>query len=83
MYLMYFIYCIHLMYWIYFIDLITDNNRRAFAAPITQGGCASRDPIVFLLLCDQVNQLDPVHQLNKVEEGHQVHQVDLGHQVIQ
>ena len=32
-------------------------------------------------MCDQVNQVDPVHQVNKVDEVHQVHQVDPVHQV--
>ena len=34
-----------------------------------------------IVVCDQVNQVDPVHQVNKVDEVHQVHQVDPVHQV--
>ena len=34
-----------------------------------------------VVVCDQVNQVDPVHQVNKVDEVHQVHQVDPVHQV--
>ena len=34
-----------------------------------------------IVMCDQVNQVDPVHQVNKVDEVHQVDQVDPVHQV--
>ena len=34
-----------------------------------------------IVVSDQVNQVDPVHQVNKVDEVHQVHQVDPVHHV--
>ena len=71
-YLINFIYFTHLMYWIYLIDLITHNNRRRSRA----SPC-----VVFAVVCDQVNQVDPVHQVNEVDEVHQLHQVDPVHQV--
>ena len=34
-----------------------------------------------VVVCDEVNEEDAVHQVDKVDEVHQVHQVDLAHQV--
>ena len=67
------------MYWIYLIDLITHNNKNN-----TRGAREARPPCVVgapIVVCAQVNQVDPVHQVNKVDEVHQVHQVDPVHQV--
>ena len=35
-----------------------------------------------VVVCDEVNEEDAVHQVDKVDEVHHVHQVDLAHQVI-
>ena len=37
--------------------------------------------VVNVVVCDEVNEEDAVHQVDKVDEVHQVHQVDLAHQV--
>ena len=34
-----------------------------------------------VVVCDEVNEEDAIHQVDKVDEVHQVHQVDLAHQV--
>ena len=34
-----------------------------------------------VVVCDEVNEEDAVHQVDKVYEVHQVHQIDLAHQV--
>ena len=34
-----------------------------------------------VVVCEEVNEEDAVHQVDKVDEVHQVYQVDLAHQV--
>ena len=56
--------------------------RRRLRRRPPRGARFARPPcVVFIVVCDQVNQVDPVHQVNKVDEVHQVHQVDPVHQV--
>ena len=68
------------MYCIFFIHNHINNTRgRARSArPLVLLAPPAAAPVV---VCDEVNEEDAVHQVDKVDEVHQVHQVDLAHQV--
>ena len=82
MYLMYFIYFIHSMPGISLIDLITHNHKKQHGEGKCAPFCCGRAEGAPIVVWEQANQVDPVHQVNQVDELHQVHQVDLVHQVI-
>ena len=65
------------MYWIY-RPLTTQGGGRFSARPLVLLAPPAAAPVV---VCDEVNEEDAVHQVDKVDEVHQVHQVDLAHQV--
>ena len=78
---MYFIYFIRLTYWILLnsldvLDLLDcpDHTQQSSI----RGARFAPHCVVFIVVCDQVNQVDPAHQVNK---GDEVHQVDPVHQV--
>ena len=61
------------------LPLAAPNNTRG-------GASHTHSCVVFIVVCDQVNRVDPAHQANKVDEVHEVHQVheiDEVHQVKQ